>query len=228
MKINRVTITGVDDFSDLDKIQELDLRFKFVEWGFLFSKTKCGTNRYPSFNNLKALCHAVRYPSAHFCGAYAYDVLAKGETYLLDEYSPYYFRIQLNFNFSVNNKYHLEPVVNWASDNPSTSLIFQANKSNKKVIDELESCNLPNIHFLYDSSGGRGTEIKTVYDPFKNHYTGYAGGITPINISDISWNIINGTTNDLVWIDMESGVRTNDALDMGKVQSVLETCSNFV
>lgn len=88
-------------------------------------------------------------------------------------------------------------------------------------------------NFLYDASGGRGTEIQSVQPPIPNHLTGYAGGLTPENIAE-NLGLIGQVANTMpitignetpVWIDTETGVRTNNVLDMHKVKAFLETAS---
>ena len=137
------------------------------------------------------------------------------------------FRSQLNYNFSYNQNWSLTHLNVFADENRSREIILQYNKSNKQVIDEFKVSFPENINILYDASGGRGTEIKEVLPPFKK-FTGYAGGITDKNIDGICKIITNHSDNSTVWIDMESGVRTNDIFDLEKTIAVLNVCRQYV
>ena len=80
---------------------------------------------------------------------------------------------------------------------------------------------------LLDSSGGRGidTPLK-VYESRRK--VGYAGGINPDNVGDkLSFLLENVKTGEF-WIDMESGVRTDDWFDVDKVVKVMEICENVI
>lgn len=87
---------------------------------------------------------------------------------------------------------------------------------------------------LFDFSGGHG-----VYAPSKwavhekdsellSRGVGFAGGIGPENtinvVRQIEENLVIGSeflVNTQIWIDMESGVRTEDWFDLRKVEQVI-------
>lgn len=115
----------------------------------------------------------------------------------------------------------------FAFENPNREIILQYNKSNKQVINQFQNGFPENINILYDASGGRGAEIKEILPPFDN-FTGYAGGINEKNIDGICKLITDHPDNSNVWIDMESGVRTDDFLDLEKVHFVLNTCKKYL
>ena len=77
------------------------------------------------------------------------------------------------------------------------------------------------IAILLDKSGGLGIDTPIGFPPYAHRvHVGFAGGINPDNVID-KMNII--TTSSLVgkfWIDMESGVRTDDRFDLDKVEDV--------
>ena len=75
----------------------------------------------------------------------------------------------------------------------------------------------PRLQFLYDRSGGRGVPPKRLPKWHEsNGFVGYAGGIGPGNVIDV----LKGITAEDFWIDMESGVRTDDWFDLDKVEDV--------
>lgn len=224
MKINRVTITGADNetkYVDLLSMQKL---YPFVEWGILFSK-KEGSQRFPSQDIIKKFTSLNL--SAHFCGWYSKEVLQNQNFDLIRNLGSDFKRVQLNYNFKFSKGWDLKPVLEFCNNYKEKSIIFQYNKSNKDILDEFQTNKLPsNIHFLYDSSGGRGTVIENIQPTFKN-YTGYSGGLDVNNVESICENITKSGTGD-VWIDMESGVRTNNEFDMSKVEKVLQKTSFFI
>ena len=151
-------------------------------------------------------------------------------------------KIQLNFRLNENDK--VEEIVEkslealeYYCDNThdECQIIFQANKSKTRPVDYLQKCNLSQtdkmkIRLLYDASGGVGKEIDSVKPPFLDYYTGYAGGINPLNAYDISEKVIKASKFTNVYIDMESGIRdNNDEFSLEKCKDVLRSvdAANF-
>jgi phosphoribosylanthranilate isomerase len=85
---------------------------------------------------------------------------------------------------------------------------------------------MPNASLLFDPSGGRGIEPFSWPVPPLGARMGYAGGIGPDNLLDVLRAI--GPVESPFWIDMESGVRTDDRFDLAKARAVLETAAPFV
>lgn len=235
MQINRVTITGADDKTDIQDLIDLTKQFPFVEWGILFSGSKQGQSRYPSHSTIGNIAASALPLSAHFCGSYSRDVLENGKIGMLLETYKYFDRVQLNYNFSINTKWSTDflALKYWA-ENPSKGIILQSNKANSELIRDLAElprwvgASFKNLHFLHDSSGGRGREIVNIPLCYPKNYTGYSGGIGPHNVTEICKMIYQYNSTKNVWIDMESGVRTNDQLDISKVFEVLSVCKEFI
>jgi phosphoribosylanthranilate isomerase len=59
---------------------------------------------------------------------------------------------------------------------------------------------------------------------------GFAGGLGPDNIAELARYVTEsmGDSDGPTWLDMESGVRTDDRLDLAKVRAVLEICSKTI
>ncbi len=235
MKIKTVTITGADDRTnhlDLIKISE---RFPFVEWGILFSPKRKGESRYPTSdwayklnNDTKGLNMNF---SAHLCGGYTKDLVqtgllaVDGLIYLL--LCDLFKRKQLNFNSS----YLTICDAFYSKINLYGNIIIQHNKANaqlcSRIISECESIKENNIDFLYDGSGGRGVLPNQWQGVVPNHFTGYAGGLNPDNLSDALKTINEAVGDNTIWIDTETGVRTNDVLDLDKVVKFLEVAEKY-
>lgn len=229
MKIDKVTITGADDRTSYNDLLTLQEDFPFVEWGILFSNSKEGQFRYPSAEHRKAQFIGELNLSAHFCGWWARQVIEEGNYSLITELPKQYRRVQLNYNFGHSNKFKLDWLRNHAEDT-DRRIILQLNQSNTIILDKwISKENVSSkVHFLFDASGGRGTQINKIQRPVGGHYTGYAGGITIDNLDSICCDIIRVKDAATVWVDLESGARTNNVFDLELVRALLEKFSLHV
>lgn len=234
MKINRVTITGPDDKTNIQELVELTQKYPFVEWALLFSKNREGTQRYPSESWVSEVVKHGLPLSAHFCGNWAREVLEK-QNFALIAFLENFQRVQLNYNFKHSKNWDLESFIMFCKygldfmrgTKLEKSVILQYNKSNSEVINQIKQ--VPkSVDFLYDASGGRGTVIKEIEPPILESYTGYAGGIGPENVGEICELITNHNSQDEVWIDMETAVRTENELDLSKVEEVLKISAKYI
>ena len=230
MHIDRVTLTGIDDFTDTSRLVELSTRFPFVEFGVLFSSVT-GRARYPHPEKISEFTEKLGSLSAHFCGWYPREVLEKKNYSLLTKTGVDFDRIQLNYTFGKEKQQLFLSLIDWLEDNRHVTVIIQKNHINAEVLwncqKRLEG--LDNFHVLYDASGGNGVEIEKIEAPFFKHYTGYAGGIDVYNIREICKLITKAEWDESwdVWIDMESGVRTDNKFDLRKAELVLEYVDNL-
>lgn len=95
---------------------------------------------------------------------------------------------------------------------------------------------VPLVHALFDKSSGEGKEFsfdddnEVVMDA--PGYVGYAGGVGPNNIAFYLGYFCAGRAQARntapFFLDMESGVRTDDWFDTSKVRAVLEILKSFV
>lgn len=227
MKINKVTITGADNKVKGEDLLKLQEQYPFVEWGVLFSLSKEGHQRFPSLLHIEQeLNSPLLNLSAHFCGHYSKEVLENQNTLHIEALGNFK-RIQLNYVFRKGANYDLLALRDYLKKTDK-QIILQYNKSNQEVLEHFLKW-LPDqkLNLLFDSSGGRGTAIKLIERPF-DHYTGYSGGINPDNIENVIKLIRNHKRIDEVWIDMESGVRTDNEFDLDKVKDVLEKCKQLI
>jgi hypothetical protein len=252
-----ISFVGVDESTDLLKLIDLDLNAvdtfeymnnpPFIEFGFLFSKTRSLTTdiRYPPLNFIKESI-AKLFPksittSLHLCGEDAVNRYLKSDNEFIDMGCSS--RIQLNF--AMNNFTNIEELIDnvlEVSHKHSFPLILQSNKSKEEFITKLVkrmnqeasiSGVMPNINILYDGSGGFGREIEVVKRPYKDILTGYAGGLKPGNISNVL-KLINTETGkydgfriESYYIDMESGVRTDNKFDLEKCHAVINEVEQY-
>lgn len=242
MKLNKITITGADENIKPSELVALSKRFPFVEWGILFSKQRQGNEpRYPSIDWIKKImCKKKLKLAAHLCGGYAKSVIIGDYNPLMEIHnilsSKNMESIQLNFKstnvetdidkfmFLTNNMFLHKNIIFQLRNDESDDFAFDVNERKMKN-------NECGISGLYDKSGGTGKVIDhyPVFDKKLIATLGYAGGINPDNIESVLKNIQNAAiTDQSTWIDMESGVRTDDKFDLEKVEVCLKIAVKYI
>lgn len=228
MRLTKVTISGADADTPRAAIDALQERYPFVEWAILVSPKRAGGPRYPAAEDIVRLldgrptCHAA----FHLCGGAARWALG-GDGY--DGLSG--LRIQINgFTQWVDEYGPLTPFGQWITTARAhgTEVILQVQHERALSVARLLADIHPNVSALWDQSGGRG-RLTHWPDPLPGLKMGYAGGITPANVKHAIADVAGRFLVDAdTWIDMESGVRTGDKLDLHKVESVLEQAAPYV
>jgi hypothetical protein len=242
------TITGADDETSIMDMFDLSARYPFVEWGILFSQSKAGVPRYPSFDWVEELCelhqslsnNSKPHFSAHLCGKWVSDVLESGHISFFDDKNLFktFGRTQLNCGQD-RLKEAIDSKQFWkAALRLKKPVILGGNYSGIKF--DVRKGSQHGVYPLFDASGGRGRITKDWLPPFTHeimkpeqrlhlcntHCCGYAGGLGPDNISEELDRIAEVVGVNQCWIDMESNVRTKtktkDYLDLDKVEKVLE------
>lgn len=243
-----VSFVGIDEYTDLDKLIELDHQevnyygaFTAInEWGFLYSETraKSDDDRYPSYKFIRDAKEKIQLEglrtSVHLCGSEAIEAFFNKEDYIIKLVEES--RVQLNFNI---NKYEIDELLDlvcrsavFYANNAHASIIVQVNKSKQEFVNRLIPKIRDNdlkIDLLHDASGGYGKQIDTVLEPYWHAFTGYAGGLKPGNIADVLQKIEDVNKNrQRYYIDMESGIRTDNRLDLEKCKAVMVEVSDFI
>lgn len=225
--LKHITFTGIDWKTDIHELVKIQNEYPYVEWGVLVSKNwKENGNRYfnPSF--LSSIDGYGLNLSAHLCGSVARTAIQGNYDQFIDwagEYYDIFKRCQLNVSNQQSNPEKFE-----YSDAAQT--YFQEVIIQQKGVNEcnlfLNSKDSEHVSVLLDASGGQGinTDIEILNLPNK---AGYAGGINPDNVADKLTYLLDNCTSPF-WIDMESGVRTNDWFDVEKVKQVLRICDNII
>lgn len=202
-----VTFTGLDARTDLARAVEIAARWP-VEFGVLYSAKRSGLHpRYPGLREMRrAMESAIPRLALHVCGQAARDLNDRGRIdfapHVLDAFS----RVQVN---------HPRPrpthLAGWAVEH-KMRVIAQT----REGFEGLD----PVVAWLFDQSGGTGTSPSVwPKHPGDGWTVGYAGGISQDNVRDAIERIPAGE-DDHYWLDMESGVRTNDWLDLDKCEAV--------
>lgn len=239
-----VSFVGVDIKTDLELLKTFQdfntihlTKQPYIEWGVLVSPSRMGKhNRYPPLEFAVDFAHSpdAYNRSIHLCGSAVDDYLFRPDSEIGLFAATALARIQLNFSI---DKYNQDELIQILMDRiliKKHSLILQYNKSKKKFMDKLlqqiasiAQGNPTTLSVLYDGSGGFGRVIEKFDPPQKGFYTGYAGGLNPENVESIVQNISKVSGNIPYYIDMESGIRTKDWLDLEKCKSIIQTLEDM-
>ena len=234
MKLKHITFTGIDAKTDLKVLQEIQEKYPIVEWGVLTSYHWYENgNRYLDPQIIDTLQDKDLHLSLHVCGSASHDA-SIGEWEKINKLTwqnlDLFKRVQLNISDRKDNpKFCQIPLV------IGQELIVQQRASDDLPVYEATlkhwsenpcpHCNT--ISVLLDASGGRG-----IYTPLKvlpsSGKVGYAGGLNPDNVGEKLSFLMSHVMMGEFWIDMESGVRTDDWFDVNKVVKVLEICQPII
>ena len=163
--------------------------------------------------------------SCHVCGSFAREVIN-------NNWNPL---IQLtNHNFNIFQRCQVN--IGTTDPTPKTPFVRPYVTLNELIIQQKSENDLlmfdtikdrSRMSVLLDASGGRG--IDTPIKPFLRQglKVGYAGGMNPDNVGDKLYQLLRDVEGDF-WIDMESGVRTDDKFDLNKVYKVLHVCQEVL
>ena len=233
MKLTKVTITGADTRTPITSLEELSSKYPWVEWGILLSAQRIGENRFPTLPWLCNLREAANRTSlqlsGHLCGSWAKQVVM-GQWMFgkeIDNCHRIFNRFQLNLGGLITKVGDdcFEALAHYQSVKP-VQYIFQTNTLEAKVVSLAKERGV-NAVALFDKSGGRGT-LPTKWPVNNTDFCGYAGGLNPDNVEEQLQSIASVVDDRPIWIDVETGVRTNDEFDLQKVIVFLEKCSRFV
>lgn len=247
--LERVTITGADNSIDPTDLLPLTRHFPFVEWGLLIyhetsdhpaDQQVGGKRRFPSWPWLKKAAlmkdasasfrkHPIRF-AGHICGDLI-QLIAQGTDPARLHDWPLFDRYQLNGH---GEFYHPHPermaLVIQRIDRP---VIVQIDGVNDGILDAMH-CYHCNVNPLFDLSHGGGRLPsewpKSGQDLYGSMLCGYAGGLSPANVTEQLPRIHEAAGGSPVWIDCETHVRTTgpERFDLVKVESFLAACEPWV
>ena len=225
--LKHITFTGVDSRTDISELLRIRDKYPLVEFGVLLSeKWAENGNRYFNPDDFYKLTKLGLRLSGHLCGSLARGTVKDGFNKLEEfcgGYLEIFQRVQLNIApyRNIVDKISFDYV-------PQTldEIIIQQRKPNDCEL--FMKSELPHYcSMLLDASGGRGidTEVLTMKSDYK---IGYAGGFNPENTAKKLEYLLNDENVGDFWIDMESGVRTDDWFDTKKVEQVLESINHLI
>jgi hypothetical protein len=220
--LDRVTITGADDNTDILEMLDLALSYPWLEFGILVSRSREGSPRYPSRQwqeQLLKSAHRMNL-SMHVCGHWARSIFPGTVDWAeLPPIRTVAQRIQINGPVPVD----LDAL---GACNPGTQFIVQY----PRAASYLHACQAVGINCapLFDESGGEGRQVRAWSDIPDCDYVGYAGGIGPDDVKETVGSIMTFRQGPF-WIDSEGRMRDDqDRLDMRKVNRHLEVCEGII
>ena len=232
-----VTVTGADDNTRPEELASLAQKFPFVEFGILVGNHP-GTPRYPSAtwrDDLSDVAARNRslHLSAHLCGRWVESFLT-GDVWIADWFDRY----QLNthgqphsFDIgvvrrNVRGSNHKGQQVIFQYDGVNTNILLCC--LGRHVTDRYSNLNVAALH---DRSSGAGLLPPSWEKPLPGVYTGYAGGLSPDNVTG-ELDKISALAGDLpFWIDAETHLRSEETgryLDLDRVDRFLEAARPYV
>lgn len=236
MKLTQVTITGADDGTNVSALKDLSLEFPFVEWGILFSMSKQGSARFPTEDWLESLKLATGVNlSAHLCGQWVVTLTNPDGSFTFRDYLggiyKIFQRMQLNMTDDRFMTLDFGMLSKRILDVPEVILQTKRKFLRHEWLRLLNAEHQqPAFSLLYDVSGGKGVTPKGWTKPMDGIHCGLAGGLNPDNLAKQleSMNSLIGEDQNPIWIDMESGIRTDDKFDLTKVRQCLEIAKPYV
>lgn len=233
--LDRVTVTGADNSTDIDWMELTSQKYPWVEWGILLSETSRGGPRFPGRGWLDRLAKRPKENgklnlSAHLCGKWVRRAL-KGDWGFVEHIGPAWHlfdRVQLNFH-SYPHLVESEPF-HESLRQLGRQAIFQVDGCNDHLVSHAydEGCD---VAALYDKSGGAGVLPDEWTAPVVGIYTGYAGGLGAANVGEELIKIEKVLTHkDPVWIDAETCLRVSDNSSLNEicVLAFLDAASSWV
>lgn len=227
MQLKYCSITGADDAVEPQALTNFSAQFPFAEWAILLLPAMAGKPRFPTLawiENFKTTCKDT-HKAMHLCGE-ALIGFVEGKKEIYDIMNGFD-RIQLNLKFGdIEGKYDPALLLERVKENPQFQFIIQYTHDKATLLPLLKD--IPNHAVLFDASAGRGISPEEWDAPLSGHFCGYAGGINPDNVEKNLAMILQVAATHDTWIDMETGVRTNDVFDFDKVKRVLQSAQKYV
>jgi phosphoribosylanthranilate isomerase len=233
-----VTITGADDAVDPNLLDDIGREYPFVEWGILFSKSREGQPRYPTAQWREKLYWATNdrgeyYTlAAHLCGK-SVEAFLSSWKHFENEVTLGYNAVQFNF-LTAENK---DLIFEFAKAEKNTVIVQYSQNTDILLNGMFDEDVPPDLKILLDASGGRGISWQEagwpdIPEPWASRYdVGYAGGINVDNVEQTVFELLQqhkDVEEGFVWIDLESGARTEDKFDIDKVLTILDKVDKAV
>lgn len=248
MRLSHLTITGADDSVDPAELARISSLAPLIEWGLLVDDSSGGRSRFPSAAWRREFYRAAPQArrAAHVCGLSALTELADaagpaqcrlGQELrgVRDSVTPFG-RVQLNFDAA---RVPLDVLTSLAStwrsggwcraDGLPLGLVTQHNKANRRVHELFTRVGPEEMRYplsysvLFDASGGNGIEPGHWPVPLPELRCGYAGGLSARSVTaHLRALSILLVPAEIIWIDVETGVRDGDRFSLDKVGELIE------
>jgi len=220
MNIDKISFTGADNRTDIKDLVQLQGQYPRIEWAILYFPERDGLARNPTLEWREQFYREKLQSAMHLCGS-GVNQFAEGNSKLINEIEQFG-RIQINLKPRWASQELVESLIKRCEDFSHIQFITQYNSDNMVYMPLWQQ--VKNHAWLFDASLGKGVSPHAWPQPIAHKDCGYAGGLSPQNI-DYELPRIRSVaqhSTQKIWIDMESGVRTNDQFDLDKVKVVLE------
>lgn len=228
MKLKHITFTGIDARTDVEDLIDIQHEFPIAEFGVLTSYHWYENgNRYLDPKLLRSLQVCDLNLALHVCGSAAHDAATgmwnKIRNHTLD-CLWLFSRVQINVANRTDN-----PLRVASTCNLKTELIIQQRPDDTSLYENSRwiGSDGAGVSMLIDASGGQGIDTPLKVLPSSGK-VGYAGGFNPDNVGEKLSFLLQNVRMGEFWIDMESGVRTDDWFDTDKVRRVLRICKEVI
>ncbi|WP_156843213.1 beta/alpha barrel domain-containing protein [Novosphingobium aquimarinum] len=205
-----IAFTGVDSPALIPRLQALSSRYP-IEWGILIDDARGDELLFPDAADRAALLAApgLRF-AAHVCGEQARLIADDPDGATLDLTG--FQRLQVNHGFSGSSGEQVENCVRFGRSRGLRTML--------QAVGEFPA--EPRLDWLFDTSFGTGKPPAAWPAlPPAGPFCGFSGGIGPANAAQVIQSI-GAAQGEQYWIDMESGIRTDGALDLAKCAAVCE------
>jgi len=203
-----ITFTGVDEVDLIPGMQAISAKYP-VEWGVLMDVAQEGTPLFPVAQVRQAFQKTALRLSAHVCGTAA-RAIVEGRDVELDLGG--FARLQVNHGRAGSTESEIQH-----------SYLFGVRQGVRPALQcQGDFPADARVDWLYDVSFGEGVRPKTWPNvDGTSPFCGFSGGLNPANVGAMLSKLCIAS-GAVFWIDMESGVRTNNRFDLAKCEAICE------
>lgn len=241
MRLNKIVLSGANEFTDAGALAEFGRKHELAEIGIQVSGDKAffGSARYWWLHTLTFYVSSQNRLALHlnkdwaeaFCAG---KIPTELETFLKFRHHNgklVFERIQLNFKIGREKTPNMDTLLaTMKRYQPEHKFILSYNDSNKEFIRNIYKSGFMIDALLYDSSFGEGiTPAQRAAPVFADVYQGYAGGLSPDNVTD-ELNKIGALVppGKCFFIDAEGKLKGEDGhLSLAKCNIFLQQASKW-
>ena len=232
--INRVGLTGIDDFVDFQELVDIYKLYPFLEFGVCYDDPQNEQLKYSGYRLTQKLRLLYDFPLvAHLSERNVEQFLYTLDIDFLKDIN--WERIQINAE--INKIEDLQKIIELAKKLADKidfygQIILPENHHTRSHFLETH---IPSfIDILSDVSGGKGIKptVGSDWSPAYSSRFGFAGGIKPHNIKEVIKSLEKKIkpTNEFIWIDMESSLKCPDSgqFDIAQVLLAAQNAEAFI
>lgn len=242
MRLKTITVSGPNEFTDIEELVKLAVRYRRAEIGVQVSgkKASFASARYWWLMSLYLYCVKEKkiVPLAlhinsdwveEFCQGDVAQELINLLNFANIDGTPFVGRVQLNFKIGREKTPDMEKLITAMKRFPKQRFILSYNAENAAFIKEIYNAGIL-FDLLYDNSHGEGV-IPESYDKpvFPDVVQGYAGGLGADNVEEQLWKISKAVPVGRDFsIDAESRLKGEDGhISLEKAEEYLKKASQW-